>query len=192
MSEKLPVDAGVMVSKTVEVSLSEPEAPVIVTVEVPTAAEQATLIVITVVPLNGFGLNPTVTPLGKPDAASVMLPLNPFSAVSVRVNVPLPHWGMDSEGGEIVSEKLGGVEALTARTMVVVSVKVPETPVMVMVEDPTAAEELAVSVRTLDPVVGLVANPAVTPLGKPEAERVTLPVNPPTSVTVIVSVALAP
>jgi hypothetical protein len=76
--------------------------------------------------------------------------------------------------------------------MVVVTVNFPETPVMVMFEDPTVAEELAVSVSTLDPVVGFAANPAVTPLGKPEAERFTLPVNPFTSVTVIVSVALLP
>jgi hypothetical protein len=35
-------------------------------------------------------------------------------------------------------------------------------------------------------------NAAVTPPGKPDAARVTLPVNPFTSVTVIVSVALLP
>jgi hypothetical protein len=40
------------------------------------------------------------------------------------------------------------------------------------------AELLAVSVIVLLPVVGLGANDAVTPLGKPDAERVTLPVNP--------------
>ena len=76
--------------------------------------------------------------------------------------------------------------------MVVDALNVPETPLMVMVEDPTAADELAVSVSTLDPVAGFVANPAVTPLGKPDAERVTLPVNPFTSVTVMVSLALLP
>jgi hypothetical protein len=41
-------------------------------------------------------------------------------------------------------------------------------------------------------VVGFVANDAVTPLGKPEAASVTLPVNPPVSVTLIVSVPLLP
>ena len=81
---------------------------------------------------------------------------------------------------------------LTVKAMIVVAVKLPEVPVMVTVEVPVAAEPLADSVSTLDPVVGLVANVAVTPLGRPEAERVTLPVNPPASVTVIVSVALPP
>jgi len=51
---------------------------------------------------------------------------------------------------------------------------------------------LAVRVSTLLPVVGFVPNEAVTPLGKPDAASVTLPVNPPTSVTLIVLVPLLP
>jgi hypothetical protein len=51
---------------------------------------------------------------------------------------------------------------------------------------------LAVSVSTLVVVVGLVANAAVTPVGSPDAARVTLPVNGLTSVTVMVSVPLRP
>lgn len=51
---------------------------------------------------------------------------------------------------------------------------------------------LAVRVSTLVPVVGLVLNEAVTPLGRPVAARVTLPVKPPASVTVMVSVPLLP
>lgn len=50
------------------------------------------------------------------------------------------------------------------------------------------AELLAVNVSKLLPVVGLVPNAAVTPLGIPDAVRVTGPVNPPTSVTLTVSV----
>src|ERR1700679_2188255 len=76
--------------------------------------------------------------------------------------------------------------------MDVLAVRLPEVPVMVTVDVPTVAELLAVSVSTLDAVVGLVPKEAVTPVGKPEAARVTLPVNPPTSATVIVSVPLLP
>src|SRR5215469_17193354 len=76
--------------------------------------------------------------------------------------------------------------------MVVDAVVEPEVPVMVTVDVPVVAVLLAVNVTTLLPVVGLVPNDAVTPLGKPEAARVTLPVKPPVSVTVMVSVALAP
>jgi formylmethanofuran dehydrogenase subunit B len=63
---------------------------------------------------------------------------------------------------------------------------------MVTVKVPAAAALLAASVSTLLPVVGFVPNVAVTPLGNPDAARVTLPVNPFTSFTVTVSVVLLP
>jgi hypothetical protein len=74
----------------------------------------------------------------------------------------------------------------------VVAVADPEVPVIVTVDVPASAVALAVSVRTSLPEVGFVANDAVTPLGNPDAARVTLPVNPFPSTTDIVSVALAP
>ena len=70
--------------------------------------------------------------------------------------------------------------------MVVVALVEPEVPVMVMVEDPTVAAALAVSV-SVPPL-----HAAVTPLGRPEAAKVTVPLNPFTSVTVMVSVAVLP
>lgn len=76
--------------------------------------------------------------------------------------------------------------------MVVVAVVLPEVPLMVTVAAPVVAVLLAVSVSTLLPVVGLVPKAAVTPLGRPDAASVTLPLNPPVSVTVMVSVALLP
>jgi hypothetical protein len=84
------------------------------------------------------------------------------------------------------------VFAFTVRVIVVVAVTDPDVPVTVTVNAPVVAVLLAVNVSTLLVVVGLVPNEAVTPLGKPDAARVTLPVNPPVSVTVIVSVALLP
>ena len=82
--------------------------------------------------------------------------------------------------------------AVTVRESVVVAVSEPDVPLMVTVAVPTVAELLAVSVSTLLPVVGFVPNAAVTPLGRPEADSVTLPVNPLTAVTVIVLVPLLP
>jgi hypothetical protein len=84
------------------------------------------------------------------------------------------------------------VAELTSSVKVVVAVVLPEVPVMVTVNAPVVAVPVAVSVSTLVPVVGLVPQMPVTPLGRPESERVTLPVNPPTSVTVTVSVAVLP
>lgn len=65
-------------------------------------------------------------------------------------------------------------------------------PVMVTVEVPVAAVALAVNVTELVDVVGFVPNAAVTPEGRPDADKVTLPVNPPEGVTVIVLLALLP
>lgn len=65
-------------------------------------------------------------------------------------------------------------------------------PVMVTVAVPVAALELAVNVTRLVDVVGLVPKLALTPAGKPEADRLTLPVNPPEGVTVIVLLPLLP
>ena len=65
-------------------------------------------------------------------------------------------------------------------------------PVIVTVAVPVVAVLLAVNVTTLVEVVGLVPKLAVTPDGRPEADRVTLPVKPPEGVSVIVLLPLAP
>jgi hypothetical protein len=64
------------------------------------------------------------------------------------------------------------------RLIVVVSVRVPDLPVTVIVYVPVVALLLAVKVRTLVLVAGLVPNAAVTPEPMPVADRVTLPVKP--------------
>jgi hypothetical protein len=61
-----------------------------------------------------------------------------------------------------------------------------------MVDVPVVAVLLAVKVRTLVEVVGLVPNEAVTPEGRAEFESVTLPVKPPLGETVIVELPLLP
>jgi hypothetical protein len=76
--------------------------------------------------------------------------------------------------------------------IVVEVLNVPEVPVIVTVEVPAVAVPVAVKVTTLLPVVGLVANAAVTPVGNPVAANVTLPVKLFRSVTVMVSVAVLP
>jgi hypothetical protein len=63
---------------------------------------------------------------------------------------------------------------------------------MVTANVPAVAVALAANVTTLVPVVGFVPKVAVTPDGKPEADKLTLPVNPPEDVTVIVLFPLLP
>ena len=94
--------------------------------------------------------------------------------------------------GDALTVKVGAAAAFTVSEMVVVAVRLPEVPVMVTVAVPVVAVLLAVSDSVLVEVVGFVPNVAVTPLGRPEAASVTLPENPPTSVTVIVLVPADP
>jgi len=61
----------------------------------------------------------------------------------------------------------------------------------VTVAVPVVAVLLAVRVRVLVPVVLDGLNDAVTPLGNPEADRLTLPLKPLDGVTVMVDVPLA-
>jgi len=63
---------------------------------------------------------------------------------------------------------------------------------MVTVAVPVAAVLLAVSVSALVVVVEVGLNAAVTPVGRPVADRLTLLLKPFTGVTVTVSVPLAP
>ena len=78
------------------------------------------------------------------------------------------------------------------RAIVVVFVKLPEVPVTVTVAVAAVAVLLAVSVSVLVAVAGFGLNEAVTPLGRPDADKVTLPLKPFWGVTVIVLVPLAP
>ncbi len=78
------------------------------------------------------------------------------------------------------------------RLIVVVCVRLPEVPVMVTVTVPVVAVLLAASVKVLVLVVLVGLKEAVTPLGEPEADRLTLPLKPFCGVTLMVLVPLAP
>jgi hypothetical protein len=185
-------EAAVTASVIVVVALSEPEVPVTVMVKAPVVAVLLAVSVSTLVEVAGLVPKAAVTPLGRPEAARVTLPLKGLTSVTVMVSVPLELWATDRVEADGLSEKLPADAALTVSAMVVVALSEPEVPVTVTVDEPVAAELLAVSVSTLVEVAGLVANAAVTPLGKPDAARATDPENGLTSVTVMVSVPLAP
>ena len=57
--------------------------------------------------------------------------------------------------------------------------RLPEVPVIVTTLVPSVAPPLALNVMVLPVCVGFFEKAAVTPFGRPEAERLTLPVNPP-------------
>jgi hypothetical protein len=163
--------------------------PVIVIVLVPAVAEALTVSVNVLVVVVGFGLNPAVTPLGRPEALKLTLPAKPFVGTTAMVLVPLLPGGVTTLLGVAVRLKSGPA---TVRLKVVVCVKLPDLPVIVTVAVPKAAVALAVRVKVLVEVVGFGLNPAVTPLGRPEAAKLTLPVKSFSGATVIVIVPLLP
>ena len=63
---------------------------------------------------------------------------------------------------------------------------------IVTVDVPVVAAALAVSAKVLVAVVGLVPNDALTPLGTPDADKVTLPLKPFSGVTVMALEPLNP
>ena len=73
-----------------------------------------------------------------------------------------------------------------------VFVKLPDTPVTVTVTVPVVAVLLAVSVNVLLLAVLLGLNDAVTPLGSPEADKLTLLLKPFSGVIVMVLVPFVP
>jgi len=114
------------------VCVSEPETPVMVTVLVPVVAELLAVNFTVLVPVAGFGVNVAVTPVPKPLADRVTLPVNPPEGVIVIVVVPLDERVMVKLAGDADSEKLPAATAVTVRVTVVVCVKPPPVPVMVI------------------------------------------------------------
>jgi len=151
--------------------------PVISAVDVPRGAEPLAVIVITLLPVVGFGLNVAVTPAGSWGAVKITaLAKSPFGT-TVTVATAEPFGTIEKGTGETLRKKSG---SSTVNAIVVVAVKAPEVPVMVtMLRVFEAAVLSAVSVRTLLPVAGFDNQDAVTPLGSPDVTaRLTLPVNP--------------
>ena len=159
----------------VVVAVSLPDVPVMVSVEVPMLAELLATRVSTLFPTVGVGEKDAVTPLGRPETARFTPPANPKRGLTETEVEPEAPWPILKAFDESVKDG-----APMVRAKVVVSVRAPDMPVMVIVYCPTAAEALAVSVTVLSwyPVMEFGEKDAVTPLGKPDAERLTLPVNP--------------
>lgn len=167
-----------------------PDVPVTVTVTAPVVAVPLAVSVKVLVPVVLPGLNAGVTPLGRPEADKLTLPLKPLSGFTVIVLVPLEPCVMVRLLGAAERVKFGG--GFTVRESVVELDRFPDEPVMVTVAAPVVAVPLAVSVSVLVPVVPAGLNEAVTPLGKPEADKLTAPLKPPCGLTVMLLVPLAP
>ena len=184
------VETNWMVRESVAVFIKLPEVPVMVTATVPVVAVLPAASVKVLVLAVLMGLKDAVTPLGRPDADKLTLPLKPFSGLTLMVLVPLAPCAIVKVLGVAVSVKLGG--AVTVREIVVACDKPPDAPETVTVAVPVAAVLLAASVRVLVPPVPVGLNDAVTPLGRPDADKLTLLLKPFCGVTVMVPVPLVP
>ncbi len=87
-------------------------------------------------------------------------------------------------GFSVSEDTVGRGGGVTVRVIVVVFVKLPDVPVV--------AALVAASVNALVMVAGFGLNDALTPLGRPEADKLTLPLKPFCGVTVIVLVPVLP
>ena len=156
-----------------------PEVPVTVTVEVPAGAALVAVSVKLIVEPPPAPQE-AITPVGRLESASETSPAKPFAGISAIVVVaPDPPALIARLFGVAVSEKFGeDEEAFTVRLIVTVWTSAPDVPVIVMAPVPVAALVLAVSVTALLLVVEAGLNDAVTPLGNPEADKETVPVNP--------------
>ena len=188
-AERVKLGGALMVSAIVAVLFNAPETPVTVTVDAPVTADALAVSVKVLAPVVLAGLNDAVTPLGRPDAVRLTLPLKPLSGPTVILLAPLLPCGMLRLAGDAESAK-PGVAIVSA--IVAALFNIPEVPVTVIVDIPVTAKALTVSVRVLAPVVLAGLNDAVTPLGRPDAARLTLPLNPPCGPTVIVLTPLPP
>ena len=74
-------------SEKVVVAVWEPEVPVTVIVWVPKGAEVLAVKVSVVPVVVGFGEKEAVTPVGNPETARLTVPLNPFSGLTLIVEV---------------------------------------------------------------------------------------------------------
>ena len=157
---------------------------------VPPAAVEAAVNVTVLAPAVGLGENEAVRPLGRPEAASFTLPVNPYSGLTVIDEVAEAPRGICRLFGELPITKEG---KCTATLIFVVAVSLPEVPVIVTIVEDAAAVALAFNVSTLLPVVGFVPQLAVTPAGNAEIiASATLPLKSAASVMLIVVVVVPP
>jgi hypothetical protein len=122
----------------------------------------------------GFGLQTAVTPDGRPESERVTLPENPYCPKIATYDWAVSPWPILTLPG-LDSVKVG---VNTPSITVMVEVKLPDVPVTVKFAVPKLADGLAVSVNVVLEFDDVGENDAVTPVGSPDTEKFTLPLNP--------------
>lgn len=196
----LPPPDAVTVSPITAECVTPPPVAVTVTLVVPVVAVELTVKVKVELPLPGAamdtGLKLAVTPDGKPDAEREIAALNPLLTVVEIVLLPELPCVTDTLAGEAVNAKSGVAAEVMVKAIVVVWVTPPPVAVSVTLLVPVAAIALAVKVKVELPLPGAAMEAglklAVTPEGRPEADRETAALNPPITAVVIALVPELP
>ena len=162
------------------VPVSPSPVPVRVKLEEPTLAQAAAVSVSVELPpaATAVGANAAVTPMGRPDTASVTLPAKLPIAETVTVVFADAPLAIPIDMGVALRVKPGGV--VTFRLSGTAACRLPLEPVRVRLEEARLAEAAAVTISAAVPpaATDAGANAAVTPAGRPETASVTLPVKP--------------
>ncbi len=153
-----------------------PTVPVTVTAKIPAGIVPPAVRVSVLEAGVGFGLKEALTPLGRPEADKVTLLVKPFSGFTAIELVTLVPGIMLKLLGE--AERVKFPTTVTESLIGVELVRLPDVPVSVRFATPVVAVLLAVRVRTLEVVAGFWLNDAVTPLGKPETDKMMFPAKP--------------
>jgi len=143
-------------------------------------------------PVTVDGLNPAVTPVGKPVTPNPTDPANPFTAATVAVYGAFCPATTVWVAGEAPSVKSGAL--VTVSDTLAVWLSAPLVPVITSGYVPGVVFAATVKVMVLVPLPVTVdgLNPAVTPVGKPVTPNPTDPANPFTAATVAVYGAFCP
>jgi len=188
---------AVTVKVTFVVLVTPPPVPVTVIVYVPVAVVEPTAKVRVEVPAPGSGIGLTLkltfTVLGWPEAVSVTAASKPVAIVLVITGYALEPCATETEEGDAERVKF---RLVTTRLNVVVFVMPLPDPTTVMVYVPMGivVGVFKVNVELPDPGAGIVmgSKVAVTPVGRPVADNVIAPSNPPVRVAATVVVAAPP
>jgi hypothetical protein len=148
------------------------------------------------VPVMDVGVKDAVTPEGKLLTDKATAEVKPPETVLVTVVVLELLLVTVTVVGEALREKLAPAPAVTVSETVVEITRLPLVPDTVMGYVPVGAVEATVRVRVEVPLpgaaMGLGLKPAVTPVGKPEADNVIAPLKPFTAAVVMVDIPALP
>jgi hypothetical protein len=165
-------------------AVNAPETPLTVMGKLPAVAVVFAVKVTRLVPAAFGAANDAVTPLGSPDAERITLLLKPFCGMTATVPVAVAPRGNPRLAGSKDRVKLG---AVMVSPMVVALVNAPEAPFTIAVYVPGVTVLLALKTRDVLAVVLDGLKTAVKPVGKPDTEKLTLPLKPlePTTLMVL-------